>query len=736
LDGPVVCRSSDDDNITAAGGVECILDDDNDGTSFAAAAVTGAAALVRDYFAQGFADDGSPGGPEVGRNLSGAAVKAVLLASAQFMRVSPGFNFDLSTPRFDVPDLSGRFNFEQGYGRVNLSKILPLATDAQSPTGLLLEDQGLAGGLVTGGSFSRTLTVLDPTQELRIALVWMDPPDLSGSGRLINDLDLEVTDHGPDNILGTADDVLYRGNFFTEDQGSFDGFLLLSDPNFPLIPGEDSDGDGILDESAFSLPVFTSIRNFHDRDNPNEAVFLSPDPNHDGNPADSQLAAGQKITVQVDAHQVTSPFETVVSAGGNGVLETTPSGDDLQGPGPTINAGADGVADSAAAGDDIQVVAVGQTAPQPFALVMGGGFVQTSSLRMNASRYLCNDLVQVILLDPTPGLQLADVAAAVSLKVMAPGGAILDSENSFSFSEPQPGSGRFVSLEEPVIDGVAAVPDDSILSVVDGAELVAQYTDADGPVVTFKASVSCQPDIGLAKVSRPGTNLSYSVRGGCDTPPRRDPRGILSGFPPRPSGDLFLDAGEILDYKVAVLNREEQADLIDAVATLRAVFPDGDNASDPARLNNLPADNGPGRKVRILQPTRDVGLIPRGSLQAISFGIVVQPNVSFPEQIEMVFGLSAKRNGLSTEFTSVFLHTLNMDEESFAYSTDFPTGGMETRVNAGEFLNLGPGLEPQTFVFQDATTTAFGGGNPQWASTAPEPKAPWTFDLNDEGFTT
>ena len=38
-------------------------------------------------------------------------------------------------------------------------------------------------------------------------------------------------------------------------------------------------------------------------------------------------------------------------------------------------------------------------------------------------------------------------------------------------------------------------------------------------------------------------------------------------------------------------------------------------------------------------------------------------------------------------------------------------------------------------IFSDATTTAFGGGNPQWDPNAPGPKAPWTFDLDDEGFT-
>ena len=79
------------------------------------------------------------------------------------------------------------------------------------------------------------------------------------SGRVIR-LDLEVIDHGADNQLGGGDDVLYRGNFFTEDQGNFDDSLYLFDANMPERPGEDSNGNEVMDESEFSLPVFTAIR--------------------------------------------------------------------------------------------------------------------------------------------------------------------------------------------------------------------------------------------------------------------------------------------------------------------------------------------------------------------------------------------------------------------------------------------------------------------------------------------
>ena len=197
-----------------------------------------------------------------------------------------------------------------------------------------------------------------------------------------------------------------------------------------------------------------------------------------------------------------------------------------------------------------------------------------------------------------------------------------------------------------------------------------------------------------------------------------------------------LDAGERLSYSVAILNQELNQDLIDATATLRAVVPDGDNATDPDRLNNPTADVGPGRRVTIHNPSRDVGLIPRGTLQSVSFDLDVASNATFPEQIEMVFGLKARRNGLPVETVIVFLHTLDMDMEALRYSSDFPTGGSEVRVYDGEFFDpFDPHLNSETFIFQDASDTSFGGGNPQWAPGAAEPKAPWTFDLDNEGFT-
>src|SRR6185369_10163031 len=82
LQEAAVFRSSDNDNLAP---VEAQLDEGSTGTSFAAASLTGAAAIVRDYFAQGFYPAGARGtSAERMPGVSGALVKAALAASADF----------------------------------------------------------------------------------------------------------------------------------------------------------------------------------------------------------------------------------------------------------------------------------------------------------------------------------------------------------------------------------------------------------------------------------------------------------------------------------------------------------------------------------------------------------------------------------------------------------------------------------------------------------------------------
>ncbi|HYV85511.1 MAG TPA: S8 family serine peptidase, partial [Patescibacteria group bacterium] len=76
--GVAVFRSSDNDNIPP---IEARLDEGNYGSSYSAAYLTGAGAIVRDYFAQGFYPSATRTTSDRMPRVSGALVKAALAAS-------------------------------------------------------------------------------------------------------------------------------------------------------------------------------------------------------------------------------------------------------------------------------------------------------------------------------------------------------------------------------------------------------------------------------------------------------------------------------------------------------------------------------------------------------------------------------------------------------------------------------------------------------------------------------
>ena len=86
--------------------------------------IAGSAALVRQYFMSGF----YPGGSAAAANQyapSGALLKAVLLGGAAGM---DGFESDTGLPLAPPP------SFRQGFGRVDLSRSLPLQVEADLST--------------------------------------------------------------------------------------------------------------------------------------------------------------------------------------------------------------------------------------------------------------------------------------------------------------------------------------------------------------------------------------------------------------------------------------------------------------------------------------------------------------------------------------------------------------------------------------------------------------------------
>ncbi len=160
------------------------------GTSFATPAAASAAAIIRQYFTQGWHPTRAPLAADA-FDPSAALLRAMLIASGQQVT---GLNTGAPT----WP------NNQQGFGRVLLSSILPLPGDAFDT-----EIADNTAGLVTGQAMTYTFHVVDNAASVRFALAWTDYPGTLGAAQaLVNDLDLQVT---------APNGTVYRGNHF----GSF-----------------------------------------------------------------------------------------------------------------------------------------------------------------------------------------------------------------------------------------------------------------------------------------------------------------------------------------------------------------------------------------------------------------------------------------------------------------------------------------------------------------------------------
>jgi len=163
------------------------------GTSWASPTIAGAAALVRQYYTDGF----YPTGIATAANAmtpSAALLKATLIAAAQPV---PLRNF------FSGPDVAAQPvpSNEQGWGFPVLGTTLYFPGNSAK---LHVADVPLASGLTQGQASSTSLTVNAGTP-LKAVLVWTDP---AGS-TLVNDLDLRVT--SPDGTSHFGNDLLHPG---------------------------------------------------------------------------------------------------------------------------------------------------------------------------------------------------------------------------------------------------------------------------------------------------------------------------------------------------------------------------------------------------------------------------------------------------------------------------------------------------------------------------------------------
>lgn len=156
------------------------------GTSMASPSMTGAAALLRQYCTEGWYPTGTKV-PANGFEPSAALLKAMCVNSA-----------DNALPAFIAPDNN------VGWGRIKADNVCYFAGDTRR---LLLVDN--TAGLGHGQSIEYQVNVVDASQPFEVALCWTDaPPDLAAAIKLVNNLDLTVT-----NGVVTYKGNIYSGGF-------------------------------------------------------------------------------------------------------------------------------------------------------------------------------------------------------------------------------------------------------------------------------------------------------------------------------------------------------------------------------------------------------------------------------------------------------------------------------------------------------------------------------------------
>jgi hypothetical protein len=149
------------------------------GTSYAAPTAAGAAAIIRQYFMDGWYPTGEQV-PEHTMDPSAALVKAVLAVTGQKM-----------TGNYRDYKMEGKFpNNSQGWGRPLLDYALYFS-DAGDVRDLAVVEH--KEGLVTGNEIEYRFFVT-AGEELKVQLVWTDYPGTLGAATaLVNDLNLQVT---------------------------------------------------------------------------------------------------------------------------------------------------------------------------------------------------------------------------------------------------------------------------------------------------------------------------------------------------------------------------------------------------------------------------------------------------------------------------------------------------------------------------------------------------------------
>jgi hypothetical protein len=151
-------------------------------SSYATPIAAAAAALVRQYFMEGWYPSGTRD-PEHVIVPSGALVKAVLIDSTAGATVA------------DKPDIL------RGWGTVRLERSLRFDMGMRR---LRVWDVRNAEGLTSGAKWTGIVAVNSAAERLQVTLVWTEPPGTDGARPAVNDLDLRVTSPFGSIFLGNV----------------------------------------------------------------------------------------------------------------------------------------------------------------------------------------------------------------------------------------------------------------------------------------------------------------------------------------------------------------------------------------------------------------------------------------------------------------------------------------------------------------------------------------------------
>ena len=157
------------------------------GSSMACPSTTAAAALVRQYFMDGFYPSGTKT-PADAFVPTGALLKAMLVNSAN-----------------DMTGIASYPSAKEGWGKLTLDQGLPFPGDTER---LFVVDVRKKDGLQTGKTYTYKVPVISSNVPLRITLAYHDAPGLANAANpVVNDVDLIVVAPDTTPYLGNAIDT-------------------------------------------------------------------------------------------------------------------------------------------------------------------------------------------------------------------------------------------------------------------------------------------------------------------------------------------------------------------------------------------------------------------------------------------------------------------------------------------------------------------------------------------------